>query len=88
MGIKDWYKITFLIESDLEDTIIWKLNDLGISSFSFEYLKKTENKKEVNIWLPINEWDNDSISNFEKIIGKLLNIYDSKNQFFNRTIIK
>jgi len=88
MAIKDWYKLTFLIESDLEDIIIWKLNELGISSFSFEYLKKTESKKEVNIWLPINEWDNNSRSDFEKIISKLLNIDDSKNQFFNWSIIK
>ena len=45
MAIKDWYKITFQIESDLEDIIIWKLNELGIFSFSFEYLKKNENQK-------------------------------------------
>ncbi len=88
METKDWYKLTFLIESDLEDIIIWKLYELGISSFSFEYLKKIENKKEVNIWLPINEWDNDSRSDFEKIISKLLNIDNSKNQFFNWSIIK
>ena len=88
MAIKDWYKLTFQIESDLEDIIIWKLNKLGIFSFSFEYLIKTENKKEVNIWLPINEWDNVSRIDFEKIISKLLNIVDSKNQFFNWSIIK
>ena len=88
MTIKDWYKITFQIESDLEDIIIWKLNELGIFSFSFEYLKKTENKKEVNIWLPIDSWDKNSRSDFEKIISKLLNIKDSKNQFFNWSIIK
>ncbi len=88
MAIKDWYKLTFLIESDLEDIIIWKLNELGISSFSFEYLKKNENKKEVNIWLPINEWDNDSRCDFEKIISKVLNTDDSRNQFFSWSIIK
>ncbi|KGF91606.1 MULTISPECIES: 50S ribosomal protein L11 methyltransferase [Prochlorococcus] len=88
MAIKDWYKITFQIESDLEDIIIWKLNELGIFSFSFEYLKKTENKKEVNIWLPIDAWDKNSRSDFEKIISKLLNINDSKNQFFNWSLIK
>ncbi len=88
MAIKDWYKLTFQIESDLEDIIIWKLNELGIFSFSFEYLKKTENKKEVNIWLPIDEWDTNSKSDFEKIISKLLNINDSKYQFFKWSIIK
>ena len=88
MAIKDWYKLTFQIESDSEDIIIWKLNELGIFSFSFEYLKKTENKKEVNIWLPIDAWDKNSRSDFEKIISKLLDINDSKNQFFKWSIIK
>ena len=88
MAINNWYKITFQIESDLEDIIIWKLNELGIFSFSFEYLKKTDNKKEVNIWLPIDAWDKNSRSDFEKTISKLLNIKDSKNQFFNWSLIK
>jgi len=88
MAIKDWYKLTFQIESDSEDIIIWKLNELGIFSFSFEYLIKNENKKEVNIWLPIDDWGESSRSDFEKIIGKLLNINDPQNQFFDWSIIK
>ena len=88
METKDWYKLTFLIESDSEEIIIWKLNELGIFSFSFEYLIKNENKKEVNIWLPINEWGKRSRTSFEKIICKLLNINDAKNHFFQWKIIK
>ncbi|KGG02725.1 Ribosomal protein L11 methyltransferase [Prochlorococcus marinus str. MIT 9321] len=88
MAIKDWYKLTFEIESDSEEIIIWKLNELGIFSFSFEYLIKNENKKEVNIWLPINEWSKSSRSSFEKIISELLDINESKNQFFHWRIIK
>jgi len=88
MAIKDWYKLTFHIESDSEEIIIWKLNELGIFSFSFEYLVKNENKKDVNIWLPIDEWDDISRSSFEQIISKLLNINSSKNQFFEWSIIK
>ncbi len=88
MAIQDWYKLTFLIESDTEDIIIWKLNELGIFSFSFEYSNKNAIKKEVNIWLPIDEWDENSKSDLEKIISKLLNIIESKDQFFEWTIIK
>ena len=88
METKDWYKLTFLIESDSEEIIIWKLNELGIFSFSFEYLIKNENKKEVNIWLPIDDWDESSRSSFEKIIIKLLNINPPKNKFFEWSIIK
>ncbi|MBO8221546.1 50S ribosomal protein L11 methyltransferase [Prochlorococcus marinus] len=88
MAIKDWYKVTFLIESDLEEIIIWQLNELGIFSFSFEYLIKNESKKEVNIWLPIDAWDESSRIGFEKIISKLLNINNQHNQFFDWNIIK
>ena len=88
MAIKDWYKLTFEIESDSEDVIIWKLNELGIFSFSFEYKIKNEQKKEVNIWLPIDDWDESSRSDFEKIILTLLGIHDSKNKFFDWSIIK
>jgi len=88
MAIKDWYKLTFLIESDSEEIIIWKLNELGIFSFSFEYLIKNENKKKVNIWLPVDDWGKSSRCDFEKIISKLLNINSSKNQFFDWDIIK
>jgi len=88
METKDWYKLTFLIESDSEEIIIWKLNELGIFSFSFEYLIKNENKKEVNIWLPIDDWSETSRSGFEKIISKLLNINSPKTQFFAWSNIK
>ena len=88
MAIKDWYKLTFLIESDSEEMIIWKLNELGIFSFSFEYLIKNENKKEVNIWLSVDDWGESSRCDFEKIISKLLNINAPKNQFFDWSIIK
>jgi len=88
METKDWYKLTFLIESDLEEIIIWKLNELGLFSFSFEYLIKNENKKEVNIWLPVDDWGQSSRCDFEKIISKLLNINAPKNQFFDWSIIK
>jgi len=88
MANKDWYKLTFQIESNSEEIIFWKLNELGIFSFSFEYLIKTENKRKVNIWLPIDEWDVDARSDLQKIIFKLLNINYSANQFFDWSIIK
>jgi len=88
MVIKDWYKLTFLIESDSEEIIIWKLNELGILSFSFEYLIKNENKKVVNIWLPVDDWGESSRCDFENIISKLLNISAPKNQFFDWSLIK
>jgi len=88
MEINNWYKLTFEIEANLEEIIIWKLNELGIFSFSFEYLIKNEDKKEVNIWLPVDDWGESSRYGFEKIISKLLKINAPENQFFDWSIIK
>ena len=56
MEIKNWYELTFEIETNLEEIIIWKLNDLGISSYAFEILLNNKNNKKVIIWLPILNW--------------------------------
>ena len=88
MAIKHWYKLTFLIESNSEEIIIWKLNELAIFTFTFEYLIKNENKKKVNIWLPRDDWGETSRSGFAKVISKLLNINAPNSQFFDWSIIK
>jgi len=90
MKKKDWYKLTFLIDSDSDELIIWKLNELGIFSYSFEYLLKTQNKKNVNIWLPISDWDKVSRNNLETIFTKLLNIdiKSANKKFFDWSVIE
>ena len=87
MKSKDWYKLTFLINSNSEEVIIWKLNDLGIVSYSFEYLLENQNKK-VNIWLPFTDWNKDLRKNLEHKISKLLNINDIDNKFFEWSVIE
>ena len=88
MAPKDWYKVSFEIESDSEEIIIWKLNELKISSFAFEYFIKTEKKKEVNIWLPTKDWDKKSRNNFELSMCKLLDIYKSHEKVFTWSVIE
>ena len=56
MEINNWYQLTFEIEDNLEEIIIWKLNDLGISSYAFEILLNNKNKKKVIIWIPNLNW--------------------------------
>ena len=88
MASKDWYKITFQIDRNSEEIIIWKLNDLGIFSYSFEFLSKTENEEIVNIWLPVAEWDKNSINNLELIIIKHLEIRNFPGKLFKSDVIK
>ena len=88
MTRKDWYKLTFAIESSYEDIIIWKLTNIGIFSYAFEYFLETENKKKVNIWLPVTHWDKSSRENLEHIIRKLLNVKDTLRKFFDWSVIE
>ncbi len=85
---KDWYKLTFDIESDSEEILIWKLNDIGIFSYSFEYLLKTAYTKKANIWLPIADWDAIARNNLEFIISDLLNRNDFAKSFFDWSVIE
>ena len=88
MAKKDWYKLTFEIDSNSEEILIWKFNDIGIFSYSFEYLLKTEHKKKVNLWLPLLAWDEISRNNLEFIISELLNINHFANKFFDWSVIE
>ena len=88
MAKKDWYKLTFEIDSNSEEILIWKFNDIGIFSYSFEYLLKTEDKKKVNLWLPLLAWDEISRNNLEFIISELLNINHFANKFFDWSVIE
>ena len=74
MEIKNWYELTFEIETNLEEIIIWKLNDLGISSYAFEILLNNKNNKKVIIWLPYLNWSKSLriklIKNIEEVLDK------------------
>ena len=73
METNNWYKLTFEIEANLEEIIIWKLNDLGIFSYAFEILlNKNKNNKKVIIWLPISNWPESLRIELERNIKEVL----------------
>ncbi|MDC3182946.1 50S ribosomal protein L11 methyltransferase [Prochlorococcus sp. AH-716-B23] len=76
MEIKNWFELTFEIETNLEEIIIWKLNDLGISSYAFEILLNNKNNKKVIIWLPNLNW---SKSLRIKLVKNIKEVLDKNN---------
>ena len=82
MGIENLYKLTFEIEANLEDLIIWKLNDLGIFSYAFEIFLNSKNKKKVIIWLPTSIWPTSLRRKLERNIKEILNESNYKTDFF------
>ena len=87
MEIKNWYKLTFEIETNLEEIIIWKLNDLGISSYAFEILLNNKNKKKVLIWLPTSNWPEGFRIKLERNIKEVLDKNYYQNNCFEWNII-
>ncbi len=63
-----WWKLTFDIYKDLEETTIWKLHDLEIFTFASSCKKEEKDKLLMEIWLFKDHWnDTARISLVEKL---------------------
>ena len=88
MEINNWYKLTFEIESNLEEIIIWKLNDLGISSFAFEIFLNNKNNKKVIVWLPTLNWPESLKIKLERNIEEVLDKTNFRTNYFEWDVIE
>ena len=88
MEIKNWYKLTFVIEANLEEIIIWKLNELGIFSYAFEIIFHNKNKKKVIVWLPTLNWEENLRIKLENNIKEALNKSNYQNDIFEWNVIQ
>ena len=88
MEINNWYKLTFEIEANLEEIIIWKLNDLGIFSYAFEILLKNRNIKKVIIWLPNLNWPESLRIKLERNIKEVLDKNNYQTNRFEWSVIE
>jgi len=88
MEIIYWYKLTFYIEADLEEIIIWKLNDLGIFSYAFEIILNKKNTKKVIIWLPNLNWPESLRIKLERNIKELLHKNNYETNCFDWNVIE
>ena len=88
MEIKNWYKLIFEIEADLEEIIIWKLNELGIFSYAFEILLNNKNKKKVIIWLPTLNWQGNLRIKLENNIKEVLDKNNYQTNSFEWNVIQ
>ena len=88
MEINNWYKLTFEIKADLEEIIIWKLNDLGIFSYAFEILLNNKSKKKVIIWLPTLNWRESLRVKLENNIKEVLDKNNYQINFFEWNVIQ
>ncbi len=50
-----WWRLDLEVLSDLEESLIWKLNELGIKRFSFKYSPDNAVTRKLQVWLPADE---------------------------------
>ena len=77
MKIKSWWKLTFELDKKLEEIIIWKLYELKIFSFAFNFKKDEMEIFLLNVWLPQEHWNEESRKNLEDKLSDLFR----KNRF-------
>ena len=86
MGLRKWVKLTFEIEKNLEDLIIWKLTELKIESFAFNLLENKKNSLIVEIWLIDSKCSDQFRVRLEKIFKNLLEANHNRPEFYWKII--
>ena len=51
-----WFRLEQEIPVELEDSVVWFLQNLEIHRFSFEHVPENNSTQTLFIWLPLNEW--------------------------------
>jgi ribosomal protein L11 methyltransferase len=51
-----WWRLSMPCPLELEESLAWKLNDLGLHRFAVQHSPKTPNRKTLLVWLPQPEW--------------------------------
>tara|TARA_Y100001970_G_scaffold48951_1_gene62083 strand:- start:80 stop:982 length:903 start_codon:yes stop_codon:yes gene_type:complete len=72
MVSRKWFRLTFLIEKNLEDLIIWKLSQLKIAAYAFNFLYGKPNFLKVEIWLLSTKCTDKYKVKLQKIFKELL----------------
>ena len=86
MTHKGWWRFSIEINKNIEDLIIWNLNQLEIFSYAFDYSDKNISK--LLIWLPSFCWKKNKREKFEEKLIYILRENGLNINFFRWDFIK
>ena len=72
MTNKGWWRLSLEINKNVEDLIIWKLNQSAIFSYAFDYSNKDKNVVKLLVWLPAVSWKRNKREELEEKLKYLL----------------
>ncbi len=73
-----WWKLESVFFKELEESLIWRLETLGIKSFSIEELPNNSSDQKLVIWLPSNEWSVSDRASLESSLCLLVEVFEKK----------
>ena len=51
-----WWRLTLPCPPELEESLVWKLTDLGLHRHAVQHAPETPDRKTLLVWLPKPEW--------------------------------
>ena len=51
-----WWRLTMSCPPELEESLVWKLTDLGLHRHAVQHAPETPDQKQLLLWLPQPEW--------------------------------
>ena len=88
MSNRGWWRFSVEINKNIEDLIIWKLNQLEIFSYAFDYSNNDKNINRLLIWLPAFYWNKNKREKFEETLKYFLSENGQNIKLFFWSFIK
>ncbi len=57
-----WWRLSLPVQAELEESLLWKLNDLGLHRVAVQHAPETPDRRTLLAWLPAHEWPEDQRS--------------------------
>ena len=75
MGLA-WWRLEMAALPELEESLLWKLNDLGISRVAVGYHPETPAQRRLIAWLPQVDWPEPELPQLERSLAPLAATFD------------
>jgi len=57
-----WWRLSLPVQTELEESLLWKLNVLGLHRVATQHAPETPEQRTLLAWLPAHEWPEDQRS--------------------------
>ena len=54
-----WWRLSLPVQPELEESLLWKLNELGLYRVAVQHAPETPDQRTLLAWLPAHEWPED-----------------------------